>query len=318
MPASGKRLRAVAATDSCGLRHYSAADTGRLALQRSELRQISQGIVGGAGFHVAKALRAHPLYATEAQDRPAWNRTVSCPGKQSTLSNKFTTSFSGMNFEDSSIGSSLGREQRKQREEAKKIQKQQDRIALYESLVAQQEADLKRRAARRKARANKYRQAMSAATTIQSSLARIYLAKMRVARVILARKNVAALVLQMLVRQYLIRAHVRARFNLKIQTIASKKIQFGWSQRLMRVEAQSDLKRRRQQRSRARRRLLREMDNERRGKAAVMIQNMVRCWKGRRIVKLLEMERRRKGRRKNRNKSGGRRGSSRGVLPPKA
>ena len=126
MPAAGKRLRAVAATDSCGLRHYSSADAGRLAQQRNELRQISRGMVGGTGFHVAKALRAHPLYATEAhimrQDRPSWNRTVLRPGKQSTLSNKFTTSFGGMNFEDSSIGSSLGRDQRKQREEAKKMQ----------------------------------------------------------------------------------------------------------------------------------------------------------------------------------------------------
>ena len=158
---------------------------------------------------------------------------------------------------------------------------------------------------------------MVAATKIQSSLARIYLAKIQVARIIQAKRNIAALTLQMLVRQYLIRAHVRARYNLKIQTIASKKIQFGWSQRLLRVEAQTDLKRRRQQRSRARRRLLREMENERRGKAAIMIQNMVRCWKGRRIVKLLEMERRRKRRRRNRKRSGGR-GGSRGVLPPKA
>ena len=86
-------------------------------------------------------------------DRPEWNRTTARPSRQSVLSSKFTSSFAGMNFEDSSIGSVLSRKERKQREEAKKIQRQQERVELYEALVAQQEADMKRRLARRKARA---------------------------------------------------------------------------------------------------------------------------------------------------------------------
>ena len=318
---NGKRLRALAATESCGLRHYSKADTGRLVSQRRELIAISRSIPGGTAFHVAKALKAHPLYVTESQkilssgsfiDRPGWDHSAARPGRASALSNKFTASFAG-NYEDSSIGSTLGREQRREREKQKKMQKQQERIALYESLIAQQEKDRKNRAERRKLRAKRYRIAMEAATKIQS-LARVYLAKLLISRVIDKKQNYAALVVQMCVRQFLVRVHVRNRVILKIQTKASKKIQHGWSQRMLRVEAQEDLKRLRQQRSRARRRLLREMENERRRKAATMIQTMVRCWKGRRLVKLLEMERRRK-RRRNRKK--GLR-SSRGVLPPKA
>ncbi len=317
-------VRRVACSESLGMRHYSRADASRLGRQRVDLvrarRQTRGGAgAGGAGFHAAAALRSHPLYTTETtatypdrppphmllsaslSDRPGWRGTGG-PPKRSTLSNKFTDSFAGNCYEDSSIGSVMGRDARRRRDEEKKIQAHADRAKLYAELVARQEEETRKRAERRRRRAERYRTAVSAATMIENR-ARMFLARRRVARVVLGKQNAAATRIQMQMRRRSVELRAQQRYVFKVQTAATRKIQYGWQQRLARVEAKDDLQRRRDNRARARRRLLREMDKERRALAAVMIQNMVRGWKGRKIVKLLEMERRRaRRRRKNTTK----------------
>jgi hypothetical protein len=79
-------------------------------------------------------------------------------------------------------------------------------------------------------------------------------------------------------------------------------IQFGWNQRIQRVEAKEELSRRKDNRARAKRRLLRDMGKERKLMAASMIQSMVRGWQGRKLMKIMEMEKRRKRRRNKKPK----------------
>ena len=99
--------------------------------------------------------------------------------------------------------------------------------------------------------------------------------------------------------RWIIRKRCEQRRQLAIQTKATLKIQASWGERVQRVEAKEELNRRRHNRSRARRKLLRDMEKERKTTASMIIQSMVRGWKGRKIIKLLEMERRRARKKRN-------------------
>ena len=116
--------------------------------------------------------------------------------------------------------------------------------------------------------------------------------------VIMHRKNCAARQIQVMGNKYRIRKRCEARRRHEIETMAVLHIQFGWNQRIQRVEAKDELRRRKDNRAAAKRRLLRDMGKERKLMAASMIQSMVRGWQGRKIMKIMEMEKRRKRRNK--------------------
>ena len=308
----GTNLLTISQTESCGLRHYSSADAKRIGSQHHHLIKSRRTNGSGSGFQAAAALRSHILYKTTSNEaskkvdlsttlsaslsnRPEWSST----SKHST-SNSFTTSFNNIMHENSSIGSIGERENRRVADELKKIKQHEERAKLYQELITRQEQELFQKKERKRKRREKYELAVSSAIKIQNSIiGRIWLAKQICNRIRLAIKNNAAIRMQMHSKRYIIRERCKQRKQLGIETKASLKIQFEWGQRQQRVEAKEDLKNRRNNRARARRRLLRDMNKERRKVAAVMIQGMVRGWKGRKIIKLLEMERRRARKKRN-------------------
>ena len=318
MPGSNQ-IRTISQIESCGMRHYSKNDAHRLGQQQQHLTHVrrrgkssssSSGASGGSGFQAAAALRSHILYKTTANimsnkidmsaflsaslsSRPEWSSSRTKNPK----SNAFTTSFNDMMHQDTGIGSIEEREERKRKDELKKIQQHQERAKLYEELVARQEAELHKKQERRRKRRERYNRCVDAAIKIQQN-GRIWLARERVKRIMLNIHNSAARNIQMYGKRFIVRMRCKQRKRYAIETKATLKIQFGWKQRLQRIEANEDLLQRRKNRARARRRLLRDMEKERRFTGAMIIQSMVRGWKGRKMIKLMEMEKRRKRRQK--------------------
>ena len=191
----------------------------------------------------------------------------------------------------------------------KKIQQHTDRALLYAQLVQSQQEELEKKRKRKQLRYERYQLIVKTAIQVQC-FTRVYLARCLIQRIILHNHTKAAVRIQMLAKQKLVRNKCRARKRLGIETAAVLHIQFGWNKRVQRKEAKEELYRRKENRSRAKRRLLRDMDKERRLTAARMIQSMVRGWKGRKLIKLMEMNKRRRGRKK------ANRTSSRTVTPP--
>ena len=291
------------------MRHYSAADAQRLGQQQHHLAAAHRSSHSGSGFQAAAALRSNILYKTtsnhmskkldvsnsmSATIRPEWSSATKNP-----KSNAFTSSFSNMMHEDTGLGSSESKETRKMKEELKKIKQHEERAKLYEELVTRQKEELQKKQERRRKRRERYQLFVDSALLLQTSLFRIKLAKNKKKRKIAAIENSAALRIQMYGMRWIIRKRCEQRRQLAIQTKATLKIQASWGERVQRVEAKEELNRRRHNRSRARRKLLRDMEKERKTTAAMIIQSMVRGWKGRKIIKLLEMERRRARKKRN-------------------
>lgn len=303
-------IQNISTRESCGMRHYSSADAMRLGQSHIHLlqHQNNKKNSGGAGFQAARGLKnASPFYKTTSNqmnkkiahmlsatmnNRPEWK--TNCNPK----SNAFSNGFNNMMHSDTSLGSMEARMMRKKKDELKKIQKHQNRALLYEELVKRQQEKLERKKERKRKRLEKYQLMVRTVVVIQC-LARMWLSHRKINRIKLKMRSDASCVIQMYGRRYVIRKRCETRRRNAIETSATLKIQFGWQQRIQRVEAKEELNRRKANRSRAKRRLLREMNKERRSIAARMIQSMVRGWKGRKLIKILEMERRRrKGRKK--------------------
>ena len=304
-------ILSIATRESSGIRHYSSADATRLGQQHAHLQAIhrsSSTTSRGNGFQAAKSLRStNPIYKTSNQcmstnllsasmsHRPDWNK------KTNPKSNTFSNGFHNTMHEDTSLGSAQSKINRKKQDEMKKIQKHQERALLYAELIKRQEEQLEKKKIRRQKRVERYQRLVENAIKLQC-VARSWLAKRRMMTVIMHRKNCAARQIQVMGNKYRIRKRCEARRRHEIETMAVLHIQFGWNQRIQRVEAKEELSRRKDNRARAKRRLLRDMGKERKLMAASMIQSMVRGWQGRKLMKIMEMEKRRKRRRNKKPK----------------
>ena len=326
------------------MKSYTSSDITRLYAQREQIlrdaRQNGQSLqlpaVNGEfrpGTHKKgmQAGRSHPIYQTSAMatfqflspsmaGRPEWDSH----GRQTSVYNApksgkkgmFTKSFSSGMFEDTSIGSIHLKKIRRAKEMEEKARKALEKEEQYEQIVREQEARIQMRREKRLQRKAEYILHKKAAILIQNHFRRC-IAKERVALLFKNKYDRAAILIQTRMRYVLTKRRIERRVKHKLETIAAKKIQDQWNKHQDRAVARRELERRRAERERARRRLMRDIEHARRHAAAMKIQNMVKCRQARKFAELIKKKKIRDMKLKKRKNASSRNrsiGRSRGVL----
>jgi hypothetical protein len=354
--ASNYRKHANTSRVSNILQSYSSADRQRVFQERERVtaQAASMGLGSfqpqGSAFRAAAHIkgihagRNHPMYQTNAMEafqflspalkgRPSWDASGPAGGgggdggfyraPKNGKKGMFTKSFSSGMFEDTTIGSLQVKKVRKAKEMEEKARKACEKEQQYERVIQEQEEKIRQRREARLRRKEIYLEQKKATIVIQNHVRRTQ-AKRRVQLMFKNKHDRAAIIIQMCVRRYLTNRHVQNRVQHKVDTLAAQTIQATWSKRQERANARKELHRRRDEREKARRRLLREIEAARRDAAARKIQNMVKCRQARKFAEMIKkkkMRQRRLKRRKN-NKNASRTSSMTrkrgGVLSGKA
>lgn len=306
------------------MQSYSRSDVNRLYQDRQRLLKENRALNGGtisfqgSAFNAINHLkgihagRNHPIYQTNTMssysflantklhNRPLWNNGDGTSSSSGVLyktpangkSGNFTKSFSSGMFEDTSIGSLVEKKIRKAQELEEKARKALEKQEQYENIIRiQEEKILKRRETRLRRKAH-YIQQKKAAIVIQNHIRKAH-ASMRVKKIRHEVHTDAAMQIQILMRKRLTNKRIQKRVEHKIHTQAAKNIQKTWQKRIDRKTARKELQKRREARDKARRRLIRELEKQKRDEAARKIQNMVKIRQAKKFAELIRKKKRR-------------------------
>ena len=320
------------------MQSYNRRDVKNLYQERQRLLNENRALNGGkisfqgSAFNAVNHLkgihagRTHPIYQTNAMEsysflantklhgRPDWNNgdgTSSSSGVYQAPKNgkkgQFSRSFSSGMFEDTSIGSLVEKKLRKAQELEEKARKALEKQEQYEQLIKlQEEKILKRREMRLKRKA-KYIEQKKAAIVIQNHIRRAH-ASTRVKSIRHDVHTQAAMQIQILMRKRLTNKRIQKRVEHKIHTKAAKNIQKTWQKRTDRKNAREELQKRKDARDKARRKLIRELEKQKRDEAARKIQNMIKVRQAKKFADLIRKKKRRNMRlRKKKSGRGARR-----------